>query len=280
MIAGIRRMSRVAIIILGATALVGCAYVFLFSDVFAIKSIEIKAPSSLNIDQLRADLYRQLDERVGYIMSQKNIFAFDEEQAKRTISSQIRTSSLSIKKSYPHTIIAELEGKELQLLWYSRGSIYKIDAQGRIAGEADQGTIASMPLGLLRKWYGNDSLSTGDTLQKNPSPPPLIADKTQHQASIGEIVIDPSAMESLLTIKDQCRSAGFDMAFIVYEKNDPALTIIGKEGWEVYARLDSTIGQQLNEVGTLLSHSIGKNRKRLKYIDVRFDNRGYYALHD
>lgn len=261
------------------TILTAIIYTLFFSQVFAIQTITIHAQQGLNVEQLRSELYRQLDERVYGIFPQRSIFLFQQDQARKAASDALLVGSFSLKKKFPHSIEITVDGKEFQLLWYSKGSVHKVGGEGTIIGDAGQATIASLPLGLLRKQFGQDILAVAPNVQKTPSHPPLIVDFRQQESSQGVQVIAKKDLEPLLLITEKARKAGIDVAYVLYSREEPSITLIVRDGWEVRMTLDATTERQLGMVSTLLANTIKKDRSKLNYIDVRFDNRAYYTLH-
>ena len=278
MIGAFCRMARLSMIVGVPAFLIAIIYFIFISNFFAIQTIDIHAPQSVNIEPLRSALYNHLDTTQYFFIQQRNIFAYNENEAKNIISKMLLTSHVSLKKKYPHAISIEIEGKEFELLWYSNGSVWRVGGDGSIIGDADQSTLASLPLHLLRKRYGPHVVSVADGIQKKASIPPLIVDAQQQHAVHGSSVIDATVLDQLLFLRQKSKDAGFTMAYALYLRDTPSITIVSTEGWEAYLLLDSTLDGQFTSLSTLLTHSIKKNRSRLKYIDVRFDNRAYYTL--
>ncbi len=255
-------------------------YGIFFSNLFSIQAIDIIAPESLDINELRSDLYRQLDDSAFRFFSQRNIFFFNTDKASSVISNSVLVDTLHIQKSYPRTIRITLEGKKFQLLWYSKGGVWMIGSNGAIIGPTDQTTIASLPLDLLRKHYGKDSVLVGQHIQKRPVVPPLIVDATQQDAHEGLSVIDQDVLQTLMVLRDSAKKSGIDSAYTLYTRGDPSIAMVTQEGWELHMMLDRDVYAQLKNASTLLSSSIKKKRSKLKKVDVRFDNRLYYTLND
>lgn len=259
-------------------AVAGIAYALFFSNAFTINSIEVHAPKALNSESLRSTLYNQLDHTIFGIFQQKNIFLFDTSEAIRSISGMLLIKKLSIQKKFPRTIRVDVDGKEFQLLWYSRGSAWRVGGNGRIVENADQSTFASLPIQLLQKKFGSNVLLQDPHVRKNSTHPPLVADTLQEEVSVGSSVVEQSAIEQLMSLQDRSHGAGFETAYSIYHRQDSSVILVTTEGWEARIMLDSDLNNQFKALSVLLTQSIKKDRTRLKYIDVRFDNRGYYAL--
>lgn len=255
----------------------GVIYLFFYSSLFTIQTIDIHVSKNLANDKIRSILYRQLDETVLSILPQRNIFMFDEKEARRRISGQILVSHMTIKRVFPHTISIDVEGKDFELLWYSNGAVWRVGSEGTIIGDVDQSTIASLPLDIMRKKYGSDILPIDPHIQKRASPPILLVDAKQRVVAVNDAVIDKGILESLLHLNEQSKKTGFDMAYAIYDSEQSMLTVVTKEGWEAYLALRSEMDSQFRNIATLLANSIKKDRSKLKYIDVRFDNRLYYT---
>lgn len=277
-IVALRRLTLIILWIGGAGAVALGVYTIFFSNIFAIQSIEIRSSRTLNIEALRSALYRQLDEKTFTIFPQKNIFLFNTYKASNTIASMVRIQKLSIRKSYPHTIYIDLDGKEFQILWYANGNIQRIGPQGTVIGEADQAMIAALPLSLLQARYGAHVPRVDSPINKNASIPTLVVSAQNDTENTEHILIKKDDLERLYLLKEQCKNSGFDMAFVVYDRSYSTATIVSSEGWDVFVTIDPSIERQLQSVATLLSHSIGQQRQRLRSIDVRFGNRAYYTF--
>ncbi len=273
------RRARIFVIIASIPIAIGAGiYGIFFSQYFSIQAIEIQAPDSLSVDEIRSKLYRQLDDSVFAVFPMRNIFLFDEKKASKIISENILIENLHIQKSYPRTIRIILEGKKFELLWYTKKSIWMLGANGALIGQADQADIASLPLDLLRKRYGNDVLQIDERIKKRPMVAPLIVDALEQDAAEGLSVIELQHLEILMTLRDLSKKNGIETAYVLYKRTDPTITLVTREGWELAMMLDADISKQLKNASTLLSRSIKKKRSKLKSIDVRFDNRLYYTL--
>ncbi len=273
------RRARIFVIIASIPIAIGAGiYGIFFSQYFSIQAIEIQAPDSLSVDEIRSKLYRQLDDSVFAVFPMRNIFLFDEKKASKIISENILIENLHIQKSYPRTIRIILEGKKFELLWYTKKSIWMLGANGALIGQADQADIASLPLDLLRKRYGNDVLQIDERIKKRPMVAPLIVDALEQDAAEGLSVIELQHLETLMTLRDLSKKNGIETAYVLYKRTDPTITLVTREGWELAMMLDADISKQLKNASTLLSRSIKKKRSKLKSIDVRFDNRLYYTL--
>ncbi len=253
-------------------------YGVFFSQYFSIQTIEIQAPNSLSVDELRSKLYHQLDNTVFAVLPMRNIFLFDEKKASKIISENILIENLHIQKSYPRTIRISVEGKKFELLWYTKNGVWMLGANGMLISQADQGDIASLPLDLLRRRYGNEILMVDEYIKKRPAVAPLIVDALEQDAAVGLSVIDPQHLEILMTLRDLSKKNGIETAYVLYTRTDQTITLVTREGWELIMMLDADISKQLKNASTLLSRSIKKKRSKLKSIDVRFDNRLYYTL--
>ncbi len=265
----------------GFVCLVVLAYFLFFSKFFTIDMVTVQAKGDLDASQIRQVLFQEMGRTRLGIIPETNIFWFSLSRARATLQDTFAISQLTIKKNYPNRISVTVEGKKFHALWYSQGIFYDITPSGSLRAAVDRSSIATVPSGI------GDATSTPLAQKKMPTPImrdsgkiiPIIVDEKNQPIALGQTVVDQQYVDEIVTLPATLEQIGVPFSSIHMTQGAPDITIVTQEGWTIRFTLQEKFSDQLAYLDTVLREKIKGDRKKLNYVDVRFENRVYYTLH-
>ncbi|GEM_PF-1016009 len=265
-------------------------YVLFFSPYFIIDLVDVKVSGGLDASSIKSVVFRQMDNASFAIFSQKRIYFFDTVVAEQSIRKISAIDTISIRKKFPNTLIIEIEGKPFKLVWFSAGHFYEVASDGSILREIEGGLLESIPRTIretaLRGSIQPSQESKEKKIKKKPEKNieftaqkiiPIVIDEEQKTVEKGAMVLDNDAILFLSGIQDALQAIGVNTLVLKKKQGLLDIRVLTTEGWEILFTLLESDTSQVANLSTVLKEKIKGDRKRLKYVDVRFSNRIYYA---
>lgn len=224
---------------------------------FATPFFEVQTLTITGISRLpKTDVEKQIEQffqtRRWGIFSQKNIFILNATALRNVFNNDARIAKISIQKNY--------QARSLALTIEERVPLYIMSFSDR-AFAIDKEGIALIPLSV-------------------PVPQgtlPVIMDRRERTGGLGERVVPQNEMELLRTFHDELTRIAPFRAVAIGEPSPDAVTFTTEEGWNLYVNIGDSAQAQLKRLRVLLTTKIKpERRKKLDYIDLRFQERVYY----
>ncbi len=238
---------------------VGIYFIF-FSPYFSIKKIETSGLEKISYDELRGMVDEQISSRRFFIFSQNNIFIFDEKEISDKVYGKYALNFVKVNKSLPGTIKISLEEKKPALIWKTTDKFYVVDFDGAIIREITQTEVS--------EYQGNRFGAKMAT----------VFDDSNTSVANKDKVLSGQAVGAITDIQNNLsRATGLVILnFVIADRNDSTLKCITGDGWGAYFSLINDLNAQINKLTTFLMDKKQEERKRLEYVDLRFEDRVYY----
>ena len=226
---------------LGIILILGLIYLFIFSEVFKIKEIEVLSPNEY--------LKTRIEEIIAPELN-KNIFLLKSAEIKTQILDQFpEILELDFQKKIPSALVIQVrEKKEIAVLCYeSYDKCFFIDENG-----------------LMFKQIEKELIDKDQLI--------IFLTELDEKFNLKERFSLRNKIEDFLEIEETLKN-NFKIEIknfiIISEKR---LNVEIEEGWEVYFSLEKDIKLQTTKLRVLLEKEIPmENRKNLEYIDLRFE---------
>jgi cell division septal protein FtsQ len=234
-------------------------YVAFFSVFFLIGEVRIIGASTVSEETIQRFVEQQLDEKYFNLFPRLNFFLARPYALEKILLDEYPLlSSANVTRVFPDGMHITVTERKKIILWCSQEQCFLVDESG-IARDASRAL-----------------------LPENVSHTILITDMSGKPAVIGEKVFDSGYGMFVVELNEMfTEQLGIALA--------PRLTTVSRfanevrvkttEGWEVYFGTDVPLQSSLNALKLLFEKELPKElRTKLAYIDLRTENRVYYAF--
>jgi cell division septal protein FtsQ len=251
---------RHAYLALWALFVLVTVYALFFSSFLTIRDIRISGNRAVDEEGIRALIREDLQGRYNGLWPNDNLLWASGERMESRLKDRFRQiRTVRLEKVFPSTLSVTLEERKTVLLWCSQGKCFYIDEEGYAYDEADTGRPEDADGSFLR-----------------------ITDMSDQFVDMREPVLDKSFVQFALQARESFREMlGIETA---PEASTPSrlsseLRLKTREGWEAYLDTALPLEKSVRTLGLLLKKEISQeDRPRLKYVDMRSENRFYYAF--
>ncbi len=232
-------------------------YLGYFSNPFSIKSVLITGLPEEQAQSAKDTALSYIDK--NQIFAQKSLLFFSKKRASAyiTANNQNVLSVISIEKDFPGTLKLELASRFEQFLVEEPGPKFLVLTND----------------GLISKTE-NASTSLASNLIK-------IALSATSSLSEREMYLDADKIKVLQTLANKLPSAsGYELEnFELPDFSSPDIVLITKKnGPKIYFDFYSDLGETIKNFNLLMSQVGQQDKFRLKYIDMRFQNRSFLCF--
>ncbi len=235
------------------TISVGLIWLFYFSSVFNIVSIEVAGNVKIAADDIKNLAWKQAKESRFLILEQKNLNSFSRDELTANLNSQYYFESLSVDKKFPGTIIINLKEKEYSAVWYESDKYYYVDNEGNIFSEAD-------PLQIKQQNY------------------PLIENKGEARVEGKIIEADDGSIDYIVNLfkefKNNYKNFKIDRFILDSDVNTVKMKIL--DGPEIYFNTEDDVNSQIAKLMVIVGEKLKDDFVNKEYIDLRYGDRVYY----
>ncbi|MCX6779251.1 MAG: hypothetical protein NTU97_03400 [Candidatus Magasanikbacteria bacterium] len=234
--------------------------VFLFHPYFLIKNISITGNQTIAGDEILNKVNQVVSKKRFWFLDGKNIFFVNTNQIKKDLEDKFVFENLKISTSLPQSLNVEVQEKEAKMILFtyfgSSTSTYNyffLDETGKIIRQSDE------------KEFGLSTL------------PKVLIEKNDMELKLNEQVLVPANYEFIKFLEEKINNKNniFIDHYSLTTRTEKTLNIQTGEGWKIVVDRQNDWNKQIQVLETILKDKI-KDRKNLKYIDVRFENRSYF----
>jgi len=248
-----KKRKKILILFILAAILAGLVYSIIYSPLLKIKKIVVSGTEKFDvINDIQIIAKR---ETTGYdlgIWPRDNILLLSEEMFKAVIDSQVALDELAIQKKFPHILEIYAKEKVPQLLWKEGEEHFYVDKFGIL--------MAAVALENIKYDL------------------PLINRGTTTQVVVGRKIIEPSNIKFIQEVlaKVSEKISDWQISQVVAPAVDNSeMFFYTNEGWYFILKVESDIDRSIYNLQELLAQKI-KDRSKLKYVDLRIEDRIYY----
>ncbi|MBI2644746.1 hypothetical protein HYW94_01030 [Candidatus Uhrbacteria bacterium] len=256
-------------------------FFFFFSRFFAIDRIDVSASGGIDPQDVRSVLFKKMDERKFVLASNGNIFLFDIESALEALKNSFAVDEISITRRFPITVEVVISGKPFSAFWCTQGACYALFADGSVSRQVDVIAMGA-DISKLPALFHSTSTSQFER-KKQPAAPaleiPLLVDEKNDPIPQDHSPRISSA--ALAVVRDMARQLSekkIGISHIRTHSTSADTTAVTREGWDILFTPFEDARGQIENLTTVLDTKIKSDRKRLKYVDVRFQNHIYYTF--
>lgn len=251
-------------------------YALFFSTFFVIDRIDVSVQGSLDPTDVRAALFELMDQPRFLFLSQKNFFLFREASARHHLEDRFSVQSLTIRKTFPNRLSVTLEGSPFRAVWVSGTTAWDLTARGRIQNGIDPYMIRGYPNALLAP---TSTLPRPVSASSAAIPDmPIIVDEAARPPVSGSEVLDAPSLSFILSLSRLLSENRIRVLYFKTHSGSYDVRAVTKQGWEIVTTNRESADTQVAHLMTVLNDQIKKNRKKIKMVDVRFEQRIYYRL--
>lgn len=266
----VRRMARVAphrqgqrifadILFLWALFFGTLVYMAFFSAFFLIGEPRITGMSVIPESALRGSVEAQLAGRYLGSVPKRGFFAVRPQMiAERLRMEYPLLAAVRVMRVFPDSLRVEVTERHKILLWCSGDRCLLIDE----AGVAHDGSRAFSPENMPYALF--------------------IADTSGKPAAIGEKVLDPGYAAFVVRMNEmfpERLGLALEPQHTTASRFADEVRATTSEGWEVYVSSEVPLDSSLNALELLFEKELSQDKRaKLAYIDLRTENRAYYAF--
>ena len=103
-------------------------------------------------------------------------------------------------------------------------------------------------------------------------------DTEKKEVSDGAQIIDQKKVAFIAQLPALLTAIGITPLYFKTTQTSVDVSVVTMEGWEVMFNSFGDPAQQVKNLDVVMSEKIKADRKSLKYVDVRFDNRIFFKL--
>lgn len=236
-------------------------YTVFFSTFFLISEPQITGASVVPEETLRRFVDAQLATKYLRIFSRSNFFWVHQRDFEERLRLEYPLlASVSVKRLFPNKLSIEVTERKKIILWYSLDQCYLIDEDG-IARE-----------------------STRALLPENMQYVLSVTDMSNRQVTLGEKVFDASYGTFIIQMNElfsEQLGLSLEPRYTTVSRFADELRVKTNEGWEAYFGTSIPIESSLDVLQRLFEKELPPElRAKLAYIDLRAENRAYYAFRE
>lgn len=252
-------------ITIGVLSILGMLGVILFHPYFNIKQISIIGAEKVSSVALNNLTSQVLNTKRWWLFNGRNYFSADTNGIEEKINQNYALEDLKIKTAFPSGLKIIIKEKPAALLLQNslaqlndepKNYYYLIDGEGKIIQEVNPEEInnaAYLTLLMLK-------------FQENKNFP------------INETIIAPATVKFLTFLQEKIpEKTKINLSFAeLADEEGRVVNLTTTEGWRVIVDRQNDWEKQMQVLTIFLRDKIKDNRKNLRYIDVRYENRSYY----
>lgn len=245
-----------------------CLFFLNKGDYFQITAIDIKGTEYINNQEIENLVLEQMGKRRFWFFRQSSIIFFSKNQAKKELTAKYFFDQLKIKKIYPSKIQIEIKEKISALVWISGTEKYYLDLKGMATRKVSSADL------LIKSGEGETDIVRPEIVSGKY---PLIYDQSNSPVTIGQLVISPNLVDFIIGLNEELEKiADFDIShYSISQPEASEITLITKEGWEIYFKTTESVIKQVEILFSVLSQRV-KDRSKLEYIDLRFGEKVFW----
>jgi cell division septal protein FtsQ len=236
-------------------------YLFLFSSFALIETTVVSGTDVLSQATLQGFVEGELGEKYYGIFPKRAFVVI----RPRVLEEHLKTAypllaSVSVERIFPNSLSIKVTERKKIIVWQTRDSKYLVDENG-VTHESTQALAPeNTPFVIVLTDTSGKAVGLGEQV---------------FEPSFGTFVIDLQA-----AFPDQLGLNLTDHPTVVSRFADEVRATT-EEGWEVFFSTDIALDTSLNTLKLLFDKELPKEkRSQLAYIDLRAENRAYYAFRD
>jgi len=234
-------------------------YLLFFSSFVLVEESTVSGTQRLSQEEIKQFIKEKISGKYFGIFPKNSYFLLPLGTLKQDIAYTFPLiGEVSVSRHFPNILTVSLREKNKILLWETSDKLSMIDEQGMVR----ENTF------VTEERYKDFTI--------------ILSDRSHLPVSQGEKVIDQDFQMFLLQIDKQFPQyfkRTLSPYYMVASKFSDEIRVKTDEGWEVYFSTSFPLEKSLRTLQLLFEKQLSQ-RNNLEYIDLRVENRIYYAFHD
>lgn len=265
--------------LVGLVTLVGVSvgvYQVFWLGALTIDFVDVEHDDGVDATRVRGIVFNQMEQSRFGILPQRILPFFDEEAAQGKIWEEYALDLLLVEKRYPRTLKITIKGTPFMIAWLGEGDQwYHLDAKGRAARAVDSKSLAPVAAKLSSTDRFAELIADKD---KTKDAMPLVLDTERKAVSINDVITAPEKVSFVVSLPEKLKAIGITPLYYKTSRGSADIRAVTTEGWEILFNPRGDAEAQVRYLDVVLRDKVKTDRPRLKYVDVRFDNRIYFKL--
>lgn len=245
------------------------AYFFEFSN-WKVEEINIEGISTLNPNEIRSFIFKELAGKYTLIFPKNLIFLFSSKRLASDLKNRFPIiSDVKIYKKYPDKLKLTIEERKFWGIFCASSNISaKINSLPAVQDPEEKCAFVD---------------KTGFAYDEAPPSRGYVIVKIRRDSPDFEIpsqVLDTALFQKLIDLEKKLNSIldAHALQYTLFSKTPEEVRIKLNEGFEIYFNLEEDLEKSLKVLETVLREEIKDRRPELEYIDLRFGNKVFYKM--
>jgi len=247
-------------VFLWAVFLSVAGYTLFFSDFHMIRIVEVAGTKDVPSEKIETFVRERLSEKLLRVFPRDNFFLAPTDSLGRDLSRAFpKLATVSVSRRFPNTLHIEVAERDRILLWCSGDSCFLVGDDGT-AQDASFSETSENESFLLR--VDDDSVASVD---------------------IGAPLLETKSAGAIVRLARELPDHGITISLPLHSPSrvSDEVRITTGEGWDILANLAIDPEKTLASLQLVLDKEIPADRRSaLRYIDLRTENRAFFAYKD
>lgn len=234
-------------------------YTLFFSHFMEIHSVDIDGIDKADPESVVDEIHSYLNEKKLLFLPQNNLLIFSSSDLVARLQKKfIKIQNIQVQKSFPDSIQVSIIERKALLVVCSAGPCYIVNEEG-VAYRGFQ--------------KEEDKISKDDLVK--------VIDENADPISIGDEIISAKDVEFMTELLFALKELGIEASseYSLPSRVAQEVSVTTQEGWELHLSTESPLNQSMSSLAAFLSQTLeGEQRSRLEYVDLRVNNKIFYAL--
>ena len=225
------------------------AWLLFFSSLFKITKIVVSGADDRTageVELLAGDLTR------NRLLGKNNLLLYNKSELKRLLNGKYYLENLTVKKSWPHSLIITLEEKRKAVVWLENDKYYYLDREGNTINQTDPLNVNRLAL-------------------------PLIENLTKVNIGERQANINAATISYVFNLFNEFKDKkhGFETEKFILDKEVRTVKMAILDGPLIYFNLEDSVPSQAARLDLIIKERLNNNLKSIEYINLRFSNSIY-----
>ncbi len=233
-----------------------------FSPFFRIKELTILGDKITDSEKIKNEINQIIKKNVFFILPGDNIIFIKPAEIKKILSQENpRFQNIEIEKKFPNILRTEISEREGIIIWCRQENCFFVDKIGIAYAEV----LSAEPLFIIER--------------ENQEKMFVVQEEKEEKIEIGQKVANQNFIKFVLEISKELENfSGLEViALRTPESISSEVWVTTNEGWQAVFDVSKSAKSQIANLAKFLNEKISeKERKNLKYIDLRVQGKIYY----
>lgn len=244
-------------VVLSATT----GYVLFFSPFHMLETVAVSGNRDVPADRIEAFIREKWSRPIAYLVPGNGFFAFRTEETETALSQRFpKLSSVKVEKMFPDRVSVTVSERDRIFLFCSGPTCVLSDAGNRATDATSALSEENVPFIVRLEDTTGQIVAVGDTLFDVPLPDIALRLERGLREDLGLPLSPPLTTPGRVSREIRFRT---------------------EAGWEIYASADIVPEKTVEALRLVLERELPEDRRdRLRYVDLRTENKAFYAFEE